>query len=63
MESELDVLGGAGKLAKDVVYLWRQNFEKIKNFLFQYAAITSNNHFLVLTPKIPSVFLTNLCSF
>jgi hypothetical protein len=27
------VLGIAGKLAKDVVHLWRQNFEKIIFFL------------------------------
>jgi hypothetical protein len=32
-ESELGVLGIAGKLAKDVVHLWRQNFEKIIFFL------------------------------
>jgi hypothetical protein len=35
MESKLGVLGIAGKLVKDVVHLWRQNFEKI-NFLSFY---------------------------
>jgi hypothetical protein len=32
-ESELGVLGIAEKLAKDVVHLWRRNFEKIIFFL------------------------------
>jgi hypothetical protein len=29
-ESESDMLGIVGKLVKDVVHLWRRNFEKVK---------------------------------
>jgi hypothetical protein len=32
---ELGVLGVAEKLAKDVVQLWKQNFEKQTNFSFK----------------------------
>jgi hypothetical protein len=39
------MLGVAQKLVKDVVYLWRRNFEEKENFLFLQVAQISNDHF------------------
>jgi hypothetical protein len=46
-KSELGVLGIAKKLVKNVVHLWRQNFEKIIFFIFLQVVQTTNNHFWV----------------
>jgi hypothetical protein len=45
MESQLGVLGIARKLVKDVVQLWRWNFEINKIFSFLHAATQKTTTF------------------
>jgi hypothetical protein len=39
---ELGLLGVAKKLVKDIIHLWRQDFERKKKKIL---SLTSNNHF------------------